>query len=353
VRIGAVLSIMQKDFELGSKNWIFIFAVLSPFIYTFFLGLIFGGFFREQPVFGIVDLGDSTLVSMAKDLEGWVVKTYGSEKALTKALESHVVDGGVVLPRDFDQLISKGRGPEITLMFSGQSYASHRLIMQNSLAKILRQVTGEDAPVRFKITVLGEEMGLSVKDRLTPFVLLAVIMIGGVFLTSMGIVEERETRTISAVTVTPASLGDVMTAKALMGFLIAMVSTFVTLFLNGITSVSYLTLILPFLVVGCAFAVFVGIVFGVTFSNSTELFGTIKGIGILLLAPALVLLFPKIPQWIGKIFPTYYIMNPIVKIGMFGAGWAEVRGEFVILVVVTVITAALAWAYLDRKKSRF
>jgi len=34
------------------------------------------------------------------------------------------------------------------------------------------------------------------------------------------------------------------------------------------------------------------------------LFAIIKGLGIFLYAPAIVSLFPELPQWIAKVFPT-------------------------------------------------
>ena len=73
----------------------------------------------------------------------------------------------------------------------------------------------------------------------------------------------------------------------------------------------------------------------------TTLFALMKGIGILLYAPAFVYMFPQIPQWIGRIFPTYYILKPVVEISQRGAGWPEIAPEVLITLVLTVIITVI------------
>ena len=65
----------------------------------------------------------------------------------------------------------------------------------------------------------------------------------------------------------------------------------------------------------------------------------IKGLGIFLYAPALVYMFPEIPAWIGKIFPTYYIIQPVMDIIQDGAGWMDVLPNLGILAALTATLA--------------
>lgn len=50
-----------------------------------------------------------------------------------------------------------------------------------------------------------------------------------------------------------------------------------------------------------------------------SLFATVKALGLLLYAPALIALFPVISQWIAQIFPTYYRVDPVIAIVQRGA----------------------------------
>jgi len=66
------------------------------------------------------------------------------------------------------------------------------------------------------------------------------------------------------------------------------------------------------------------------------LFATLKGTGILLYAPAIIYLFPSIPAWIGRLFPTYYIIGPIVDVTQNGSTWADIQLEVGILILLVL-----------------
>lgn len=71
-----------------------------------------------------------------------------------------------------------------------------------------------------------------------------------------------------------------------------------------------------------------------------------KALNIFIIAPAFFVIFPSWPQWIAKIFPTYYIANPIFRISIYGEGWGELGWQVLALagfvVVFTVPLLVLA-----------
>jgi ABC-2 type transport system permease protein len=351
MRLKNITSIIAKDVRQGLRSSMFIFVLVSPFIYTFIIGLVFGGFGQGQPTLGIVDLGSSDLATMLGDSEAVAMRTYTSESSLLAAVENNAVDAGIVIAAGFDETLAQGQSPEVSIRFSGKSYASNRLIIQNTLTTIIRDMAGQEVPVSFNITILGSEKALSMRDRVTPFIFLAVIMISGFFLTSLGIVEEREEKTISAVSVTPVTITEFIASKAILGYAMAIAATTLTFVMNGVTSIEYLSLMMPFLLLGGVFSVSIGVIFGVMLDNSTELMGMAKGINFLLFAPALVILFPGIPQWIAKFFPTYYIIFPIMEVSMLGAKWADVWQDFLVLIVVAIASAVAALYVASKRKT--
>ena len=52
--------------------------------------------------------------------------------------------------------------------------------------------------------------------------------------------------------------------------------------------------------------------------NLVKSYGAVKAVGLLLYAPIIDYLFPQRPQWISKIFPTYYIIQPVAEINQQG-----------------------------------
>jgi ABC-2 type transport system permease protein len=103
------------------------------------------------------------------------------------------------------------------------------------------------------------------------------------------------------------------------------------LILNQAFGVQPLLLIMV-LALGSLLAVSFGLILGAFAKSITSLFATIKLLGIVLFGPAIVFLFPEIPQWVGRIFPTYYIIQPVVEITQRGGTWSDVALEVFILI---------------------
>jgi ABC-2 type transport system permease protein len=86
----------------------------------------------------------------------------------------------------------------------------------------------------------------------------------------------------------------------------------------------------------------VGMIFGALVRDMNTLMTVIKSTGILLYAPAFVYMFPELPQWIGRLFPTYYIIEPVLEITQNNAGLADIALDLVILVGLIVVTLVVA-----------
>jgi ABC-2 type transport system permease protein len=59
-------------------------------------------------------------------------------------------------------------------------------------------------------------------------------------------------------------------------------------------------------------------------------------------------MFPEIPQWIAKLFPTYYVLGPIVDLTMNNATWADIAVDVYILIALIVALIAIA-GFLARR----
>ena len=105
------------------------------------------------------------------------------------------------------------------------------------------------------------------------------------------------------------------------------------------------------LALGAVMAAELGLILGSLVKDMSSMFAVWKTGGILLFAPAFIYFFPEIPQWIGQVFPTYYLVEPVVRISQEGAGWPEIAVHVFILVAIDVVLAA-AVALAMRKMTR-
>ena len=341
---------LGKEFLHGPRNFLFIMAIVVPLVLTFVIQLLFGSLFTGQPRLGIVDEGDSRLVTAAEAENAIRVNRYPAAAELRQAVAGGAVDLGLVLPPGFDDRVETGETVAVNAYLWGQSLLKNRVILATTLAVLIRETAGQEAPVEIVTTPLGDLQSMPWEERLLPFLVLMAVILGGSMVPATSLVEEKQRRTLSAVTVTPLSIGELYAAKGLLGFLLSLLMGTVILVLNNAFGI-HPGLLLLSLALGAVMAVTFGVLLGHFIKDINTLFATIKGIGILLYAPALVYLFPEIPAWIGRLFPTYYMVQPVVEISQQGAGWAEIAPELAILALLDLLLVAIIAFFIYAQRS--
>jgi ABC-2 type transport system permease protein len=345
-RVGILLG---KEFLYGSKGYIFIFAIVAPLVISFVISLIFGTLFTEKPKLGVLDDGRSELVPMIQGLDTITIEEYGNIGDIKHAVETGAVDVGVLLPADFDSAIIKGKEAEITAYIWGESLAKNRTIIAVTITNLVREITGQESPVNIESITLGEEISIPWNDRLLPVIVLITVFLGGLMLPATSLINEKAKRTLDALVVTPTSIGDVFTAKGLVGIILSLFMGILILVINQAFGSEPLLLILV-LILGGIMAVEFGLILGILLKDFTALFTIWKSAGIILFAPVFVYLFPEIPQWIGNIFPTYYIVQPIVELSQRGGGWPEIAIEVFVLIGLDLILLGLVMFTLEKRQ---
>ena len=341
--------LLGKEFLHGPKNYIFIFSVVAPIVISLFFSLIFGTLFSEKPKLGVVDEGGSQLVPMTQELDSLVTKEYDTVSELTQAVESGAVDIGIVLPPGFDSSVMQGERIEITAYVWGESLAKNRTIIGVTIADLVRELTGQEAPVEMEAITLGDGESIPWNDRLLPLVVLMAVFLGGLMLPATSVVNEKEKKTLEALVITPTTIGDVFLSKGILGFILSLFMGILILVLNQAFGTEPLLLTLV-LALGAIMAVEIGMILGAFVKDFTTLFAVWKFGGILLFAPVFVYLFPQIPEWIGRIFPTYYLIQPIVELSQQGGSWPDIAINVFILIGLDLILIAVVMLTLRRVK---
>jgi ABC-2 type transport system permease protein len=335
MNIKRIFTIVKKEFLYGSKNFIFVMAVVMPVLMTLVISLLVGTLFSGKPRLGILDLGRSQLTAQLDRLDYLSTETYTSETVLHSDVERGALDMGMVLPANFDRQLQAEDATQMDLLIWGESLLKHRTLLAVSLVREIIAVAGREIPVSTELVLLGGEANIPWDVRLFPFVVIITIMLGGMMVPATSLVEEKVKRTYRALLTTPASLIDVLTAKGLTGVILALFEGLLILWLNRAFGSQPVALIVV-LLIGGIFAAAAGIILGVVVKDISTLFTVMKTLGIVLYAPALVSMFPEVPQWIAQIFPTYYLLNPIVELTMNNAAWGAIATQVYILIALTI-----------------
>ena len=344
-----IFVLLGKEFIHGPKSFIFIWAIVAPIGFTLVVTLAFGTFFSEKPNLGIVDQGNSQLVVMAEELDSVIIKEYDTIPKIKEATENGSVDMGIVLPADFDSAVSQAEKVEIEAYLWGESLAKNRTILSITVANLVRKLSGQDVPVEIESVTLGEEVSIPWNERLLPFLVLMGVFFGGLMLPSTSLIEEKQKKTLDALVITPATIGEIFIAKGILGIVLSVFMGIAILALNQAFGTHFLLLIMV-LALGAIMAVEIGLICGILIKDITTLFTVWKSGGILLFAPVFIYMFPQIPEWIGRIFPTYYALQPVVEISLWGGGWSEIALDVFILIGIDLLLVGMVMLLLKKTK---
>lgn len=345
-RVGILLG---KEIIYGPKNFIVIFAIVAPVIISLLISLIFGTLFTQKPNLGFVDQGDSQIVEKSHALGTINVTEYATVDELRKAVESGTLDVGMVLPSGFDDALILAEDVEISVFVHGESLLKNLTIIEISIINLIRDITGDQTPVEIASITLGGEESTPWAERLLPFVVMMAVFLGGLMIPATSLITEKGKHTLNAVSITPASFGDIYISKAILGIILSLFMGIIILFLNNaFTTEPGLLIMVLFL--GAVMAAEFGLLLGILLKDISMLFTIWKFGGLILFFPVFLYIFPEIPEWVGMFFPTYYVIQPIVDISQHGGGWPEIAVNIIVLIGLNVLLAVVLTLLQNRQQ---
>lgn len=334
-----VFTLFTKETRTGSSNFFFIFAVVMPVALSIVVTLAFGSLFSEQARLGVVDLGESALNEGIADFDFIVERSYRSEAALREAVADGAVDMGLVIPADFDTALVAEAMPELQLLIWGESRASDRALVTAGITRLVTEQGGGENLLTVNTVNLSDDDALPIEERMLPLLVLISVILGGTLIPASSLVDDKVKHTLRAIVTTPTTFAEAFLAKGLLGFVVGWFIGIVILVLNNAFGTQPVLLV-GVLGLGAAFSAAFGILLGIFVKDTNSLFATMKMIGVLLYAPALIYLFPDIPQAAAQVFPTYYMIAPVIEITQNGAGLSDILPELAGLVLMIGLMVA-------------
>jgi ABC-2 type transport system permease protein len=338
-----------KEVAQGPKNFLFALSLVMPLLLTLLFSLIFSSTLTGRTGIGIVDEGASKLTDLTTQNQSVLVRKYDDIATMKKAIEHGSVDVGMVLPTGFDDQLIAGKQTSIDLYIWGESQLKNRTIASTAIVNAMREIAGQKISLNIEQVVLGKGSNIPWEKRLLPLVVLMSIVLAGVLIPASSLVTEKTKHTLVVLSVSPTTMLEVFISKGLLGMTVSIITGLLTLFLNRAFG-SQPGLLMLALILGAMLSSTIGVIMGIFVKDINSLFATIKGTGILLYAPAIVYMFPVIPVWIGKIFPTYYIIQPVLEITQNNARFGDIASQLAILVGLILVGSVIIWQ-LSRKRA--
>jgi len=333
---------LSRELKLGPRSPVVLLAVVLPLLMTFLVASVFGGLLESQPRLGILSPDPTMITASAEATDGIRAVPYDSEEAIRADIADHDLDAALLLPPGFDAAVAAGDPVEVTYLVSGQALASDRAVLAVTVTAMIRGLAGTQAAVQVTVVTVGAEDFVPLGDRMIPLLVVYAVVVAALFVPAASILDERVKGTLNAILATPASISEVLASKALFASVLAILMGSVTLIINQAFSGEVAGILLA-LALGTAMLVEIGLILGLWVKDMTTLYTWIKVGGILIVLPGLLALFPTLPQWISKIAPTYYFLQPIYDLSVGGATLTDVLPLLGVCLLITLAIFPVLW----------
>ena len=350
-------SIAVKDIQDAIKNRLVIYQIAAV---TVILLTIRGlGLILEPPATPLVifDPGGSVLSNLIEDSPDFNALQVDSLVDLQEAI-SNLGFGlgaelGIAIPPGFDDQLESLDHPVVPGYVSWSNRAKADRI-QAEIEAALLDLTGKPVQIDLGGNIITPPGEISLLVGIATMFAVTIILTIGIILVPSLMIEEKQNRTLEALLVSPASIGQVVAGKALAGtFYILVISLIV--YLVYWPGVYYWGVTGLFIVGAILFAVSVGLLFGILFDRQQEMTGWISLVGILISGSVFIELIDlDLPPVLEQILPW---LPPVALARIF---WASFSSQFdflqilaslgVVVLISGIIFGFIVWRIkqLDR-----
>jgi ABC-2 type transport system permease protein len=170
---------------------------------------------------------------------------------------------------------------------------------------ILNRILGKEDVVDLSTVSLGREKS-PVREYTAMFFLISIFLIGGMFI-GLSIINDRQSRTIRALAVTPISVLEYMIGKSILALLVVLALTpTVAAILLGPAAVDF-PLLLISVAASLGVAILIGFLIGLVSNNMVTAIAMIKVVSLLITGVTVAALFlPERLKWLLYPFPNYW-----------------------------------------------
>jgi ABC-2 type transport system permease protein len=313
-----ILTITAKDIGDAIKNKTTITVIISAlFMVVLYrlLPILTGSF--DAPELIVADPGGSALVEKLADSQAFYVVVRPDEQAMLKrASVSETANLALLIPPGFDQMLADGRAPELqgyTLYWVKPARAAE---LRQAAEAELSRLAGQSVRITTNLTPIHPTQGDNSLANWAAFAMVfALLMINFQLIPNL-MLEEKQTHTLDALLVSPASAWDLAAGKALTGlFYSILVAAVILAFYSG--QVLQWGLMTLAVLLGIGFLAPLGLFVGQKVESRAQLGVWAYLLIIPLIAPALIILiaelFPAIVVKIARLFPTGALLSLVMS----------------------------------------
>lgn len=305
-RVNIIWTIAWKDIRDGLKNRVILslvlgvlFMLLMPSVLTWMI----------EPPFATVlvhDPGSSQLVARIDEDDAFRVRSLPSLEAFENAVAELGfgigVEYGLLVPAGFDQDLA-GDGEAGVEVYLPWSYRVKIPQLREQIEGQLSSLSGGTVRANFEGNIVYPPPESNLMLGLSTQLPVLIVLLVGISMMPQLFFEEKYTKTMNALLVSPATESQIVAGKAVVGMFYILVTVLIAFGLNW-SRVVHWEMVPLFVVCGGLFGVGVGLVLGTFFNRYQEIFGWSTLVLLLLIAAIFVRMVElDLPEIIRMLLP--------------------------------------------------
>jgi ABC-2 type transport system permease protein len=345
--LSIIWTIASKDIVDALKNRVVVSMIIMSSIVL--VGPKILPLILEQPQMGlpVYDLGNSRLVAELRKVPDLSVQKVSSERDLASALCGAIYpEIGLMLPAELDPA---GAASEQVVIQGYVCWGRRHDVqdLQPRLEGLVSKALGRQVAIRVAGNVVYPPADGALLFGIATVNSVLMILMMGIFLVPSLLFEEKEAKTMQALLVSPASIGQVVTGKALAGLFYILV-TAVMIFAISWADVVHWEMVMLFVIGGGVLSVGVGLTLGSFFETQQDVAGWVTALLLLLVGAVLVsMLGVELPAPVASLLPWVpsVALAEVCRAVFSGpvAGTQVLASLGVILAVSLPLYAAVIW----------
>jgi ABC-2 type transport system permease protein len=271
-RMDIILALAKKDIVDALKNKV-ILSIMIGVALLMLQGQALPLLLKisKTPQVVIYDEGESSLISHLRGADRLRVIAVDSEEELEEVIGEASGDAmGVLIPATFMEGSAAGTSPKVEGYYPYWMNSSKASELKAVVEAALTSYAGRGVVLDIEGHAVYPRPDAGGQPFTTTLVLVLVIVIISVLVAPFLMMEEKESRSLAALLVSPASISDVVLGKALAGLSYGMVAAAVVLVFNHAFIVDWWVAILA-AICGSLFAVGLGLLLGTASENMASM----------------------------------------------------------------------------------
>jgi ABC-2 type transport system permease protein len=337
-----IWTIATKDIADAFKNRMVISIILAALVMLVlpkWLGSMISPPANEVLVY---QPDSTTALETLQESGSFLGITVKSESELIAAVQGGMTISGLVFPSDFPTSVESGQRQEIQGYITWSNRGQIPALQAN-----FQQAIGDSVEVEFDNNLLYPGPNTFSMLSMSFLTMQIVLFLVGISLVPYLMFEEKQTKTLDALLVSPATEGQLVAAKALVGLFYSLLVA-VLLFVFNWNSVVHWELAALFTLLTSLFSVSIGLIIGSFYQRQQDVTGLTTGLLIFIIGGIFVglvqLSVPLIIETILKWLPSTLLFHLLQNVFYQSFSWGMLLpGLLTVIGVTLVLYSVVVW----------